>query len=75
VTGPAPQVEWMRAVCLAKRHTARCLAQAANLAYLLAIATHQRVAVYACPQCGLYHASSHKLDGDNAVLCSWPGAR
>lgn len=75
MTGPAPQVDWDRAACMAKRHSARCLTHAANLAYLLAQATHCRVAAYACCHCGEYHMSMHKLDGDNAVLCSWPGAR
>lgn len=74
MTGPAPQLDWDRAACMAKRHTARCLVQALNLAWLLAAATKQRTAVYRCVTCGQFHASQGKLDGPNAVLCSWPGA-
>lgn len=64
-----------RAVCASKLYSAQCIATATNLAWLMAGSLRRRTAAYRCPHCRQFHVSAHRLDGPNAVLCSWPGAR
>lgn len=67
--------EFDRAVCASKLYSAQCVTTAANLAWLMAGSLKRRTSAYTCPHCRQFHVSAHRLDGPNAVLCSWPGAR